>query len=139
MKNLFVVAFATLLALPAMAQQQKRNHGMSDHEKIEMRVEKMAERLELSENQKEQVLEIQKAHLERMENHRKQMHDIQQKYHSSLNEVLNEEQRIEFTQMKSERMEEKRENRKVKGMRHLKHRERQMQRKAKEDMKEDQD
>lgn len=112
MKNWIITGF--LLLAFAGANAQNRNSA----ENAEKLTEKMATKLELNDNQKGQVLEINKAHLaklksvrEKQEKNTEELKAIKTTYQAEMRKVLNDEQYQNFLEMAEKRREKIRERR----------------------------
>ncbi len=112
MKNWIITGF--LLLAFAGANGQNRNSA----ENAEKLTERMAAKLELNDNQKGQVLEINKAHLaklksvrEKQEKNTEELKAIKTTYQAEMRKVLNDEQYQNFLEMAEKRREKIRERR----------------------------
>lgn len=110
MKKLVTVALFASLGFGSLAFASSHKHS-DDHHKgygnPEERVEKMAKKLSLSEEQKAEILTIMQAqHAER-----KKMHEAMQQSkkatHDKISQVLDEEQRKKFSKMQDKKHKEK--------------------------------
>lgn len=103
MKKIILAALAgLLLATPAWSQREhKRNHN--PEEMAQKMTDKMAERLELSEDQKEQVLKANLEFTTAMKQNRGEARNLGKAHNEKLKSILTEEQYAQFQEDRADR------------------------------------
>ncbi|MAR89461.1 MAG: hypothetical protein CML06_01075 [Pseudomonadales bacterium] len=96
MKQLIVIVFAGLMALPAWAMPPGDGSRMLQH---------MERKLDLNEEQKQQIQAIYESKKPQMEAIHQQMQELRAATHAEINKVLTEEQQKKFAAMREKRMQ----------------------------------
>ena len=110
MKKLVTVALLASLGLGSLAFASSHKDS-DDHHKgygnPEERVEKMAKKLSLSDEQKAEVLTIMQAQHAERQKMREAMQESMKSSHDKISQVLDEEQRQKFSKMQDKKHKEK--------------------------------
>lgn len=113
MRKWIIASGLVLISLSTMAQQRRGGERPSPEERATRMTERMAESLELSEDQKKQVLEINLENAKRQEAERAEMSEARKKemearreemkkQEAKLMEVLTDEQKVKWEEVKKE-------------------------------------
>lgn len=117
MKKLVLILMMAVFALPAMAQH---HHGekadRTPEKRLEMKLRKMAEHLNLNDEQIAQIKPLMAAHQQKEQAHRQEAKAMREAFKADLAKVLSEEQMQELDKLHEKRkhkMREKRHHRKL--------------------------
>lgn len=113
-KWIIAAVLLVFTSLEVAAQQQKRAE-LSPEERAQRMTEQMASELQLTENQKSQILELNRAHakkrhteMEQEKAERKEKAEEMKAFQEQLKEALTEEQRAKWEELKLERRQNRR-------------------------------
>ena len=110
MKKLMALVLVAGVSVGGEAFASSHKDKEHDHHKYanpEMKVEKMAEKLSLTEEQKAEILSIMQAQHAQMEKMREAMRDSRTKTHDQIDQVLSEEQRKKYQKMRDKKYKDK--------------------------------
>lgn len=98
-----VMALVAGLSVSGVAMASSHKHKHDEHGKYanpEQKVEKMAEKLSLTPDQKAEILVIMKEQSAQRNKLREAMRELREQSHEKIKQVLNEEQRERFSKMR---------------------------------------
>jgi len=130
-KLLFIAAIFTIISFNADAQQQRKRgqQNASPEKRAEMRVERLANQLDLTEEQKTRIYEIhleraqaqqelREAQREEMKERRSAMQEVRREQQSEVEEVLTPDQKLKWKELRNEDRERMERYRDARGHEH---------------------